>query len=121
MDKSKWNLGRWGEKKAAIYLEKQGFKILEQNARTAYGEIDIVASKSGTIIFVEVKTRRSKAYGNPEESITQEKREHIINSGRAYLVDHPELGYNWQIDVISIQCYQDHVTEIIHFENAISE
>jgi putative endonuclease len=121
MDISKRSLGRWGEEKAAIYLKKQGYKILEQNARTSYGEIDIVASKYDTIIFVEVKTRRSKAYGNPEESITQEKREHIINSGQAYLVDHPELGSNWQIDVISIQCDQGNVTEIIHFENAISE
>lgn len=121
MTKSKKNLGNWGENRAAVHLLEHGYTILDRNARTPYGEIDIVAQKDDVTIFVEVKTRRSKTYGYPEESITSLKRVHMINASQAYLVENPELGGNWQIDVISIRQVKPESSEIIHFENAISE
>ena len=121
MSKSKQNLGKWGENQAVKYLKAHSYIILDINVRTPYGEIDIVACKNGITVFVEVKTRRSKTYGYPEDSITPTKREHMVNAGQAYLVEHPELGNNWQIDVISIQHPNHSKTEIVHFENAISE
>jgi len=120
MTTSRQNLGRWGETQATIYLETRGYKILERNVHTSYGEIDIIAQKDEVAIFVEVKTRRSYTYGYPEESITPIKQEHMVNASQAYLVEHPELGNNWQIDVISIQHNQQKTPEIIHFENAIT-
>ncbi len=116
----KQRLGKWGEGTAAAYLEKNGYRIWEINAYTPYGEIDIIACKGGITVFVEVKTRGSKSFGFPEESITVTKQEHIINASQAYLAEHPELGSNWQIDVISIQRLKNKAIEIIHFENAIS-
>lgn len=120
MAKSKQSLGKWGEEKAVDYLHSLGFVIWETNARTAYGEIDIVAEKDRLVVFVEVKTRRSKRYGPPEVSITDNKREKLIQSAMAFMQEHPELGNDWQIDVISVQHYKPGPPDIIHFENAIS-
>jgi putative endonuclease len=121
MTNSRQKLGKWGEKRAASYLSNNGYEIVELNARTPYGEIDVVVRKNGVTIFVEVKTRRSSIYGYPEESITPKKIDHIINACKAYLAEHPELGQDWRIDVISIFRRKNSKTEIIHFENAISD
>ena len=121
MTKSRRNLGIWGEKKAAEHLVECGYTLLERNARTAYGEIDIVASKDGVTFFVEVKTSQTQTFGYPEESITPLKRDHLVNSAEAYLLDHPELDGKWQIDVIAIQHLDPDPPQIIHFKNAISD
>lgn len=118
-------VGRWGEALAADYLRQLGYSLLDHNARTPYGEIDLVALQLGPdaacTVFVEVKTRRSGAYGLPEESLTPSKRAHLLAAARAYLQAHPELGGAWRIDVIAIrQLRRDASPEIIHFENAIS-
>ncbi|MFM6940057.1 MAG: YraN family protein [Rhodoluna sp.] len=67
------NLGRYGEQRAAIYLEDRGYQIIERNWRTSSGEIDLIASKAGLLVFIEVKTRNGSGYGHPFESITPEK------------------------------------------------
>jgi len=115
-------IGRWGESFAAEYLTRRGYTILERNARTAYGEIDIVATQSEVAVFVEVKTRTSTAYGYPEESITPKKRAHLIASAQAYLQTHPELETDWRIDVIAIhRPHSDRSPQITHFENAVGQ
>ena len=63
-------LGAWGEKKAAGYLRLHGYKILEMNCRFRQGEIDIVASKRGYIVFVEVKLRKNDSYAEAREYVT---------------------------------------------------
>jgi putative endonuclease len=118
-------VGRWGEALAADYLCQHGYTLLARNARTLYGEIDLVAAQqtlSGSwTVFVEVKTRRSGAFGLPEESITARKRAHLLASAQAYLQAHPELDGAWRIDVIAIRQHsRDAEAEIFHFENAIS-
>jgi putative endonuclease len=117
-------LGRWGENLAAEYLGKQGYAILEKNARNAYGEIDIIACQESTqgslIVFVEVKTRTSTAYGLPEDSINPRKQAHLLAAAQAYLLDHPDLDADWRIDVIAIQRFPRGQPPLItHFENAI--
>ena len=62
-------LGIYGEKLALKYLKKQKYKILEKNFRCALGEIDIVAKDGGFLVFVEVKTRSSNAFGEPMEAV----------------------------------------------------
>jgi len=130
------NLGAWGEDLAEAYLEQQGYAILERNAHTPYGEIDLVARQldpkaslgphgsadpGEVIVFVEVKTRRSSAYGLPEDAITSRKREHMLRSAQAYMQAHPELVANWRIDVIAIRRLPSHSHPLItHFENAVS-
>jgi putative endonuclease len=90
---------------------------MERNARTSYGEIDIIAQREKEFVFVEVKTRSSSTFGPPENSINSRKREHIIASAQAYLQDRPDLGDNWRVDVIAIRRYSDRDPEIVHFEN----
>ena len=68
-------LGKKGEKLVAEYLKKQGYKILETNYRTPFGEADIIVLDKDEIVFVEVKTRSSDKFGAPKESVTKKKRE----------------------------------------------
>ena len=135
-DDYRQRLGRWGERQAADFLSARGYTLLEQNARTQYGEIDLVASQMVSqesldclegeerrvvTVFIEVKTRSSTEFGFPEAAITGRKREHMLASAQAYLQAHPELGDDWRVDVIAIQRFpSDQEPEIIHFENALT-
>lgn len=110
-------VGKWGEETAVEYLRQRGCDIVGQNVRTPYGEIDIVAKKDNTIIFIEVKTRTSNTMGLPEESITPRKREHMIACAENYAMEH-EID-RWQIDVISIEGKPGATPKVTHFENAI--
>ena len=68
-------LGRQGEELTARYLKKHGYKILERNFSTPFGEADLIALKKGTYCFVEVKTRTKEEYGLPSEAVDARKRE----------------------------------------------
>jgi putative endonuclease len=70
-------LGKEGEEIAAGFLRKKGFRIIEKNYRTVFGEIDIIAQDRGVIVFVEVKTRADTTYGHPFEAVHPKKREKI--------------------------------------------
>jgi putative endonuclease len=114
-------LGRWGENQAAVYLEGRGYAILERNFRTPYGEIDLVARKQNTVVFVEVKTRSSNSYGLPEESITPGKAAHLLDAARSYIEDHSTSECVWRVDVIAIQrSSDDRPPQITHFRKALS-
>jgi putative endonuclease len=132
MSGSRQLLGKWGESLAARYLESQGYRIQDRNARTPYGEIDIVALHPEGInqgsedpysiaVFVEVKTRSSATFGFPEEAITARKRSHMLAAAESYIQEHPNMGDNWQIDVIAIQCLDSRKKySLKHFENVIT-
>ena len=68
-------LGRSAEELTAKYLKKKGYKIIKRNYTTPYGEADIIAFKDGYYCFVEVKARRSDAFGLPTEAVDERKRE----------------------------------------------
>jgi len=70
-------VGKQGEAAAAAYLKQHGYRIVEQNFRIRGGEIDTVAKQGETLVFVEVKTRHSAAYGLPEEAITAPKTNYL--------------------------------------------
>jgi putative endonuclease len=78
-------LGERGEALAWNYLRKQGYEIIEKNFRTCFGEIDVVARKQGTIVFVEVKTRSNHRFGLPEEAIDWKKRRKLVQVAQAFL------------------------------------
>lgn len=111
-------VGKWGEEIAAEYLAKRGCEIVARNARTPYGEIDIIVKQNDAIIFVEVKTRTSDKMGLPEESITARKRQHMISAAEHYAAEH-EID-RWQIDVIAIEGKPGSAPKITYFENAIT-
>jgi len=111
-------IGKWGEGIASEHLTQKGCEIIARNARTPYGEIDIVAKQNDTFIFVEVKTRTSNTMGLPEESITARKRQHMIACAEHYAAEH-EIDH-WQIDVISIEGKPGSILKVTCFENALS-
>jgi putative endonuclease len=114
-------LGKWGESKARQYLEKKGITILAANARTSYGELDLVGLDGSQVVFFEVKTRSSTSFGFGEQSISESKQEHLINSAESYIQEHPELGEDWRIDAVIIDGNPSKPKIEIHwFKNAVS-
>ena len=95
-------IGNQGELLAASYLEAHGLPVLARNVRSRYGEIDLVVQDGDTTVFVEVRTRRSHAFGAPEESVTVSKRRRLALTAQQYLQDHGLDGTNWRVDVVSI-------------------
>lgn len=78
-------LGTLKEDIAAEYLVNLGYTILERNFHTRFGEIDIIAKHSDTIVFIEVKYRKNSLYGYPEEAITLKKQHSIKNAALYYM------------------------------------
>jgi len=96
-------LGAAGEKLARDFLKKKGYKIIESNFRCRHGEIDIIARKDNMVVFVEVRTRSSDAYGTPEESVTRQKRERLAATALTYLTTHSDLPEDWRVDLLAIE------------------
>jgi putative endonuclease len=96
------HLGKRGEELAARFLEKRGFILLARNHRTPVGELDIIARDRKHLLFVEVKTRRSAAFGVPAEAVGAHKQRQIIRSAQWYLatVRYPDLQPRF--DVIAV-------------------
>ena len=100
---SKKALGKAGEDFAGNYLEKRGLEILERNFRIREGEIDLIALDGDTIVFVEVKTRKSKNYGLPSEAVDEVKQEKIREVAEAYLAEKGWMERIVRFDVFSIR------------------
>lgn len=121
----KQKIGKWGEEIAETYLQGKGYKILNRNYSTRAGEIDIVAQikEDGEtfLVFVEVKTRTTLTYGNPEDAVTGRKKENILKSINIFLEENENLDFPWQIDVIAIQKLSPEIVpNIQHFENVFT-
>lgn len=95
-------LGREGEQSALEYLEGKGYKILERNYRTPFGEIDIVAEEKDVIVFVEVKRRSTPLFGSPFEAVDRVKRKRIWQSALFYLKERKQTGRRVRFDVVGI-------------------
>jgi putative endonuclease len=113
-------LGNWGEQKAKEYLTQKSIHIIGQNIYTKFGEIDLVGLKEDSIIFFEIKTRKSKRFGYPEVSVNTKKQQRLIEAAQAYLGENEITVQNWRIDVISISIDRNGKAEIQWFENAVS-
>lgn len=113
-------IGQFGEDVAAKFLKKKGYKVTARNYSCQFGEIDIIACQGDTLIFVEVKTRRSALYGTPAEAVTYNKRQHIVNTAKYYLMQ-TEYDGNFRFDVVEIYLSAVGKAEnIVHIENAIT-
>ncbi len=93
--------GDYGERLASRFLERKGYRIITRHVTSAYGEIDIVAQDGDELVFVEVKTRRSMAFGYPEESITDSKLERLQKAMDAYMAEYPH-HQDYRLDCIFI-------------------
>jgi len=120
MDK-RFNLttGKLGEDIAKKYLESKGYKIIEQNYKTKYGEIDLVAKKRNELIFVEVRTKKGENFGTPEETIDKKKLRKLWGNTKAYAAWKKWQG-PYRIDAVCLVLKYDNAVERInHYESII--
>lgn len=108
--RNKIAFGSSAEDFALKLLRSLGYKILEKNFRSRFGEIDIIAKQEDTLIFVEVKARKSVRFGFPEEAVTREKLRRIRLTGEYYFATHKNLPQKQRIDVVSLVIIGEKVT-----------
>ena len=113
------NTGKFGENLAVNFLKNKGYKIIQRNFRTKYGEIDIIAEKGNFIIFIEVKFRKKRIFGTAEESINYGKLKKIKQTAEYYLNNFYKGNKNPRIDVIAINSFEK--IDIFHYKNLIIE
>jgi putative endonuclease len=109
-------LGNRGEKIAAKFLRKQGYRIIEKNYHSRLGEIDIVAKENESIVFVEVKTRCSTDFGLPEEALSYDKRRRLSKLALGYLAHRRIKDTNCRFDVVSILMDTNKVRKVNHIK-----
>jgi putative endonuclease len=112
-------LGRHGEDLAARHLVGAGLAVLARNWRCEVGEIDIVARDGNTLVIVEVKTRRSTAFGTPAEAVTPRKADKLRDLALAWLQRHPGDGGGLRFDVVSIVVPRNGRTELSHLRGVL--
>jgi putative endonuclease len=110
-------LGKSGEDLACQELERRGYAILARRYRRRRGEIDIIARDGPTVVFVEVKTRESRAFGGAAEAVTALKRHRITAVALDYVVRHRLTACPCRFDVVSIHV-EDDVPVVEVFQNA---
>ncbi len=115
------NLGDSTERLAALYLQERGYRILAQKVRFRSGELDLVAEDRDGLAFVEVKARRGKRLGAPEEAITPRKQLQLVRLAEEFLAYQPGLADRpWRIDVVAVQLDLKGKVEYIHLiRNAV--
>ena len=101
-DTSKINTGKQGEKIAAAFLKKNGYRIIETNFRCVAGEIDIIAREKGEIVFIEVKTRKSAELGYPEQAVGINKQKKMSQLALWYLQEKNITDTQARFDVVAI-------------------
>ena len=94
-------LGAEGEERAARFLARRGYRIVERNVRVGGVEVDLVVRRGWLIAFVEVKTRRSTAFGSPELAVDGLKQARLIRAASAWLRAHPGRARQVRFDVVA--------------------
>jgi putative endonuclease len=98
------NFGDSAERVAAMHLEKNGYRIVARNVRTRYGEIDIVAEDADGVAFVEVKARRTRAHGAPEEALTPRKQLKLVQLADSFIAENEIFADKaWRIDLVAME------------------
>lgn len=110
-------LGKTGEALAERHLRQKGYQILERNYRNKLGEVDLIARDNGTLVFVEVKTRRTDSYGSPRLAITPQKQKKLSITALAYLKQTRQINCKARFDVVLINTAGDS-PEIETIQNA---
>jgi putative endonuclease len=113
-----YELGRSGEDIALQYLKKKKYTIAEKGFRFLRGEIDIIALEGDTLVFIEVKTRKSVDFGQPEESITPAKRRQLRRVAQGYLLRKNIQDVECRFDVLSITYDEEKGYTVNHIKDA---
>ncbi|MFW5730142.1 MAG: YraN family protein [Desulfonatronovibrionaceae bacterium] len=109
--------GRFGEEIASSYLQEKGYKILDRNWRCRKGELDIICTRSGKIIFVEVKTRSASGMGQAEESLRPSQAGVLLRTASSYLSCRGWWDRECRFDFISVVMGRE--VDVKHVKNAI--
>lgn len=99
LNKSK---GNFGEDLASKFLIQNGYKVIKRNFHSRFGEIDIIATKNNTLVFVEVKTRSNSRFGSPIEAVTPKKVENIRKTAEYFCMQNPQMPQKLTIEVVSV-------------------
>ena len=115
--------GRTGELLAEKFLREKGYRILERNFLTKFGEIDLICAKDELLIFVEVKLKKGEDFGSPEEMISPQKIKQVQRIAQLFLLKRPEIAAKFEsfrIDAICIVLGQDNqVLRLNHYESLV--
>ena len=112
-------LGIAGEERAAAHLAARGYRILARNARAGRVELDLVAMRGRLLVIAEVKTRRSRAAGAPEEAVDFRKRERLVRGAAAWLAEHPRARVaQVRFDVVACEWDAARGWSVRHLEGA---
>lgn len=103
------NIGKWGEEQAIGYLKAHNYAILATNWRYKRLEVDIIAKIGNIMVFVEVKTRSSQEFGEPESFVSMKKQSFIISAANQYLIE-KELDLEARFDIISVLIFNGKTT-----------
>lgn len=118
MPHSRSSLGARGEDLAATRLATLGWTIVERNYRCALGEIDIIAREGDTLVFVEVKTRKSNKFGSPSAAVTTRKQQQISRVAQHYLAKGKRFSISARFDVVAVTLTDGNEAEIELISNA---
>lgn len=108
--------GKLGEKLGAEFFINEGYQLLEQNWRYSHWEVDIIAVKNNVLHFIEVKARRTKNFGMPEEKVSHKKIQNLVNAAEQYLYQYPEWK-RIQFDILSIVMMKNKKAEYFLIED----
>jgi putative endonuclease len=113
-------LGQAGERLASDYLQRQGYRVVDRNVRRREGEIDLVVVDDDTLVFVEVKLRRSSRAGAAVQQISPAKHARLLQLAEAYAADHPDLPKNLRLDLVAIDLtVSGEVGKLQHVRSAV--
>jgi putative endonuclease len=114
---TKKETGNQGEQIAVDYLATKGYRILARNWRFSRAEIDIIAMHGDILVFVEVKTRSSTYFGEPEAFVSARQEELLVDAANVYM---RQIGHDWEIrfDIIGIVLLETGHSDVRHFEDA---
>lgn len=118
MSRHNLDFGKASESEAAEFLKNQGYKIVELNYRSIFGEIDIVATDARALCFIEVKSRSSSAFGLPSEAVDRRKQHKLSQGALAYLKERRLLNQSCRFDVVALESDKQGQAGFRLFKNA---
>ncbi len=119
MPHDRQRFGSSGEAQARDFLVELGYVVVAENWHAGrYGELDLVALDAGTLVFVEVKTRRGVGFGRPEEAVNTAKQAKLRLAAEAFRLAHPQLPQEFRFDVVAISGGVDSAPYVDHFRGA---
>jgi len=118
VDADRRALGAEGEARAARFLAARGYRVVDRNVRAGGVELDLVATRGRLVVFVEVKTRRSRAAGAPEEAVDFRKRERLVRGAAAWLAERGVRAARVRFDVVACEWHPSGAWSLRHLEGA---